>query len=301
MSRTHDLHQRSARFPPRSGGVLLPRHDRAGAALGVAMYTASRPSVLIGQRAAWHLVRVAGTAWFPWPDRVLTIPGWAELDEAWREQLGHVVSVASYERRDPRAGSTLLARLANGCAVLLKVRSDGAGLIREQRLLEVLRQSPLPGVGAPRALGHGRTASGIAWSAQEVVFDRPHGPVLDLPERTVAALSDRVSGVLSDSPTTAGEDAAWPGAHRDLTPWNLRRDRAGRVWLLDFEDAGRAPAGADLAYLALSSAALRRHRRLQNVWMTQECRDYWLTDLRRRVRSGHHQGVNFRMIHLLEQ
>src|SRR4051812_50133510 len=50
-------------FPFRSQGVLLPRHDRQAAALGICMYTACKPWVVTLQTAAHHLVRRAGTRW----------------------------------------------------------------------------------------------------------------------------------------------------------------------------------------------------------------------------------------------
>jgi glycosyltransferase involved in cell wall biosynthesis len=49
----------------------------------------------------------------------------------------------------------------------------------------------------------------------------------------------------------------WQPMHGDLVPWNLREDALGRLWLLDWEDAGWGPPFADLvrfivAYNSLS-------------------------------------------------
>jgi thiamine kinase-like enzyme len=44
--------------------------------------------------------------------------------------------------------------------------------------------------------------------------------------------------------------------HGDLTAWNLRR-AGGDLWLVDWEDAGFGPPGADDAYFRATRALVR--------------------------------------------
>jgi aminoglycoside phosphotransferase (APT) family kinase protein len=51
--------------------------------------------------------------------------------------------------------------------------------------------------------------------------------------------------------------------HGDYVPWNLREDDRGQLWLLDWEDAGWGPPGADLvrylvAYHSLAWSSAER-------------------------------------------
>jgi len=61
---------------------------------------------------------------------------------------------------------------------------------------------------------------------------------------TVAAdVSDHLARVL---PRPSDTPAHWRPMHGDFTPWNLRQDRRGRLWLLDWEEAEWAPRVADV-------------------------------------------------------
>lgn len=56
-----------------------------------------------------------------------------------------------------------------------------------------------------------------------------------------------------------GTPAHWRPMHGDFVPWNLREDRTGTLWLLDWEDAGWGPPYADVvryaaAYQSISTA-----------------------------------------------
>lgn len=48
----------------------------------------------------------------------------------------------------------------------------------------------------------------------------------------------------------------WRPLHGDLTPWNLRVDRRGRVWLIDWERAAWGPVAGDLLRFAITSESL---------------------------------------------
>src|SRR4051812_50090668 len=83
-------------FPFRSQGVLLPRHDRQAAALGICMYTACKPWVVTLQTAAHHLVRRAGARVLPGGTAVFAPP---------RAVAGATQVVGPWGRRAGRGGT----------------------------------------------------------------------------------------------------------------------------------------------------------------------------------------------------
>ncbi len=302
------LRQRSRRFPPTASGLLLPLHDRRGGALGLTMYTASRQRVIAAQRAAWCVTRLLGPRALPGPREVLQIDEWSELVDSWQATLGPVTSVAAYSRKDNRTGTTMLTCREGRPVALVKVRSRMDALAREQALLSTLRDPLSPSIHVPRALGAGTTSTGLAWSAQEFVFTRPHRPVMELAATEHDRLAEGMRAAFeqlglrrtddpADDPTgDTGLDTV--PAHRDLTPWNLRRDHRGAVWLFDWEDAGWAPPGADADYLALTRAALRGGAAPR---VSARNRAYWRGLLEQRVAEGHIQPINTALLRLLRE
>ena len=65
--------------------------------------------------------------------------------------------------------------------------------------------------------------------------------------------------------------------HGDFAPWNLRRLRDGSLALIDWEDAGFGPPGADEVFYRATSAALWGHRPHRSE--AREAVEFW----RRRV------------------
>ena len=187
----------------------------------------------------------------------LDIPEWDDLTASWGGTVGEVRSVAQYQRKDPRSGLLLLVIPRERGALMVKMRHSPEALDREQRLLAALQQVTLPGIRAPRPVGLGHTAGGLTWAAQEFVFSRPHEPVFALEPDRIAALDQAIGEAFHLAGLAEQRQDGWVPCHHDLTPWNLRRDHRGQVWLIDWEDAGYCPPGSDMGYLALSSAALR--------------------------------------------
>jgi hypothetical protein len=168
----------------------------------------------------------------------------------WTAATGPIDQLAVYRRRQhDRSGVTLLLTRSGAPTAVVKLRDEPGTLQQEQRALRAIEAGRPTTFHAPRPFGSGQIGAWW-WSAQQAVFRRPHRPVL----RPDPALFDEVREVLAElvTPTAAGRWAA----HRDLTPWNLRRDAAGRVWLFDWEDVGEAPAGTDRVYFSASATAL---------------------------------------------
>jgi hypothetical protein len=240
-------------FPFRGQGVLLPLGDRDTAALGICMYTACKPWVIALQVAAHRAVRRSGTWLLPGGVVRFRLPGTGEeageLVDQWERLLGRIDAVALYRRRQPnRTGLTMVAVRDGAPLAVVKLRDEETGLVREQQALDVLAGVGATTFRAPRPLGHGSVGR-WHWSAQESVFTAPHRPALSAP----AHLFDEVGGALSR--LVAAEDGLEP-SHRDLTPWNLRRDTDGQVWLFDWEDWGLSPTGGDRTYFSISSRAV---------------------------------------------
>lgn len=288
--------QASLIFPPADIGVVGPRHDREGFLLGLTMFTASRRRIVWAQRAAFATARLFGPNVLPARRTELVMEEWEELLDATGGLLDRISSVATYVRRDPRAGRTMLARREDGWCVLLKTRRSSAGLEREQAMLESLQSGALRDISVPRPLGLG-VAGGLTWSAQEFVFRRPHRPVFHLSDGQLAAL-DRAIADAAARLGLPGDDPALAPAHRDLTPWNLRQDHEGRTWLLDWEDVGLAPRGADRAYLDLTAAAVRGSTPAS---MPASVARYWTGVLEARIADGHVQRINSVLLERLRE
>lgn len=252
---------RCVRFPPGSGNVLVPRAaSRASAAAGVSLYTASRPIPLLLQTAAWTCARLAGPRVLPGSPSAWTPPvpsaAWDDLAAQWERVLGPVDELAIYERKQAsRSGIGLLLQRAGRPRAFVKLRRGGEGLHAEQRILHALTARRPRSFEIPEPLGEGGVGE-WRWSALSPLPPRPTRPCFDagavlreLPE----LLADCVARPVPSPPASAP-------MHGDLTPWNLRRAGRGRPWLIDWEDAGYGPTGADEVYFSATAAVLRRQR-----------------------------------------
>jgi hypothetical protein len=246
--------RRMKAFPTGRRGVLLPCDDRRTAALGICLYTASKSWVIALQVAAYWVVRLLGARVLPGRAEPWAPPcppdEWEALVAAWQAVLGPIDGMALYQRRQhDRSGLTLLVTRSGSPVAVIKLRDLADGLEREQSALAAVQAARPSTFRAPRPLGHGSSGR-WQWSAQESVFRQPHRPVLVAD----AILFDEVSAALTD--VVGPLEGEGRPAHRDLTPWNLRSDSRGSVWLYDWEDAGPAPYDADRAYFSASAAAL---------------------------------------------
>ncbi|MDQ6642431.1 MAG: hypothetical protein M3Y66_08055 [Actinomycetota bacterium] len=269
----------------------MPVKDRRAAASGVTLYTTSKAPVVALQKIAYWGVRLAGARLVPGSTFDASLPCdqivWERLWAAWAECLGPIDGVAMYQRRQQaRSGLTLALTRGGRAQAIVKLRHQDAGLHVEQDALACLSGAEPRHFRVPRALGSGLVDE-LMWSAQSCVFSRPHSPVLDPPD----ALFDEVSNLLRPVVECRAEtrSTAWAPAHLDLTPWNLRRDHRGQVWLFDWEDVGAAPRGTDQTYFAatlqtvrpgpmppgLSPAAIRHCRQLVASRVVDNPEDVW--------------------------
>jgi aminoglycoside phosphotransferase (APT) family kinase protein len=80
-----------------------------------------------------------------------------------------------------------------------------------------------------------------------------HHPPEDPP---LPALLAEIDTALSDLPRPTGTPSHWRPMHGDFAPWNLRRLRDRSLTLIDWEDAGWGPPGADEVFYRATAAAL---------------------------------------------
>lgn len=249
-------------FPLGRLGVLVPVNDRQTAALGLAMYTASKPWVVRAQNAAYWLVRSLGTPVLP-GRRVRWTPPmehreWRALVRTWESLLGTFEHVAVYHRRQAsRSGLTLIATRRSDAPVVFKLRDAAdSSLQTEQIALEHVGASAPTTFSVPLPLGLG-THGAWQWSAQSAVFTRPHRPCLHAP----GELFQEITACLASAAGALPGDAAPDGVeavlqHGDVTPWNLRVDHCARRWLFDWDVVAPAPVDSDRAFFHANAAAL---------------------------------------------
>lgn len=279
-------------FPPGASVVHLPTGDRRGAQLGLTMYAASSRPILAAQWLAWAWIRTLGPSRLPGRRQPIDVPELGDISAALG--YGPPRSVAIYRRRDVRGGVTFLA-VWPGRAHLIKVRQDGAALESEQRLLDTVQQVRPASFRSPRPIGFGSLPDGRYWAAQDAVFTAPHRSCLELSEDLQR---DLATVLASGTTASAAASSDVEPSHGDLSPWNLRRDHRGDLWLFDWEDAGVAPVGADRAYFYAAVGVLRPRAPMPDV--DPRGTAYWADRLRCRLKEGHPQRPNEIMLARLE-
>ena len=248
------LDTRSIRFPA-SGHIWIPAHGRRAAASGLSMHSPCRPLKVLAQRALWAGVRVAGPRLIPGERVVWQAPlpddDWQGLLTQWRDAAGPFDGLTVYHR--PQTGRTgfaaLLLRAGHGVA-FARLHPDAGRTQREFIVVSgVHRAQPRSfRVAEPIATGSGA----LAWMLTASVPNYPLGALRSARRRSAVAdeIGEILAGVLE---RPADVPAHWVPAHGDFTPWNVRTDLGGRVLVIDWEDAGYAPPGADALYGALTA------------------------------------------------
>lgn len=292
---------RYVRFPPRWHNVLVPSRPAAATAVGMSLYTASKPIPVALQNLLWALARVSGgralpgarERWIP----PIDVEAYRQLWRQWAQLVPRPIDgVAVYERlQTERTGLTLML-CAGPASALVRVRRDGADFARELAISKAAAQRGTSGFRVPASIGGGAVA-GWHWVAYEAIASRPHLPRYRLDDHVLAEVTRLVESVVE---RPADTPAHWRGAHGDLVPWNLRR--SGRAtWLIDWEDACWAPPGTDRVYLTAVVAAIRpgRVRPLSLPVEFDEARERLLQIVTRRPIAESEQRLRARLTSVL--
>lgn len=288
MSAPPGAADRVVRFPPGWGTALIPERPRRASAQATMLYTACRPVPLLAQQVVWAAARIGGARLLPGRREAFTAPLPTETFEGlyrdWvRAAGGQADGLALHRRVQPSRPSAVLLLCAGPRSLLLRVRRNPRDLDKERRISEAAARLRPRSFRVPALRAEGER-DGWHWVGYEVIARRPHWPVRSANPELFAEITELVESALS---RPADVPRSWCGCHGDLTPWNLRR--SGRAtWLIDWEDAGWAPEGADLVYFTATAATLgRRPRGLLRVAETHaEATRYWraIVDRRETVR-----------------
>ena len=274
------------------GTVMLPR-DRRAALAGMALAAPSRPPVVHVHGALNVVVNALGAKWLPratrsiWPEW-LGADGAEHLVDDLRASLGAFDAVALHVPRQPGRRSLAMVVICAGEArAFVKAKPDRAALALEGAALAALSDEAPCALRIARPIARG-SACGVDWLATTVVEGR-HLPTFSEPGAEYDSwLLERLGPVLGD-----GAPTHWTPAHGDLAPWNLRR-RAGLTWLLDWENVGWAPPGADRTYFRAARAVLLREA---PEAAPAEAVDYWIAKVQVRAEGG--DPLNRRLLDVL--
>jgi hypothetical protein len=249
------------------------------------IYAGSKRRSMVLQRLAVSLVSILGpralpgktVGWQPPMDRSI----WDGMLADWEQRLGAFDAVAVYLRRQSsRAGFSVLLIDGSATTGFVKIQPGSVeGLTEEFRAQDQVYTSKPRSFRVPAPLVV-EESGGWAYLAMEPLPARIHTPAFDPPLDSV--LKDIERGLdLDPRPATVPEH--WSPMHGDLTPWNLRKS-AGELFLMDWENVGWGPPGADQALFTVATAALR-HRRVRTA-LNKEAVAFWRDQIVARPSTG---------------
>lgn len=268
-------------FPPKWNNIRLPVEHRSAALAGVAMYAPCTSRGEWVQRAAWALVSLGGPRLLPGRSRPwrppLATDEWHALLEDLADIVGRFDSHSIYLRPDDRQGLLLLLLDEDRPIGLVKARpGDPATIDREEQALLRVERASIGSFQVPRVLG-----SGIAADWRFLVMS-PMPPRMHRvpPADRLAAVVGDIEAALSSQARPDAVAADWAPCHGDFAPWNLRRLDESVPWLLDWENVGWAPPGADWVFYRASSIAIGRP---VGGLTASEGTEYWRREVAQRI------------------
>lgn len=290
------MHDQYKAFPPGWNNIRVPTHTKAATLAGIATYTPCVAKGIWGQRAAWGLVSLGGARLLPGKTGSWDPPFEAEV---WAELLGQLGSIVGrfdshtvYERRRGRRGLMMLLLAGDTPVGFVKARElPGDGVIREEAALTLVADSRHDTFTTPRVLGSGEVG-GWRYLVTSPMPPRMHRMISGVP---VPAMLEEVRATLEPLPRPASVANHWEPFHGDFTPWNLRQFGAGKPWLIDWEDSGFAPPGADEAMYMATAHAIGKT--LTDIPLPRsEAVEFWWTEMNRRIREKLEWGLELRQL-----
>ena len=275
-------------FPPGQGNLKIPTSSRLAARAGLALYAPCRPRGRLARWIAWRTVGFLGPKTTPgkpveWQPPVK--PGiWETMKSEWRRLVGRFDEVAVHERIQQSRGGFAGTLLAEGIpAGFVKVRDgESAPMLNEHRALEAMGSSRPRFFEVPRPLAVGKVAEWNYLLTAALAPDLHRMPV----EPPLPAIVGEIRAGLEALSRPANIPAHWEPMHGDFTPWNLRQRRDGTLFLIDWEDAGWAPPGADEVYYRAVVQFLSR-KSGECDGQSDEAGQFWLNRIEaRRAQAG---------------
>ena len=249
--------QRYKDFPPGWGHIKVPMSSRRAALAGLGLYSACRRRALWAQRAASAFVAIFGPEALPgrsFPWIPLSGMEWLELSDAWRRELGSFDGMAGYIRLQTSPTGLALLLLREGASIAFaKLRQGNCGsLSNERRALDAVWSYRPRAFQVPEPLLSG---SAGRW---DYLLSAPLPAGLHRPPRNppLRPILEEIQAALAGLPRPPGTPDHWCPMHGDFSPWNLRQVRGGSLVLIDWENAGWAPVGADEVFYRATWTAL---------------------------------------------
>jgi len=189
---------------------------------------------------------------------------------------------AIYERpQAQRTGFGVLLLRHDRPVAFVKVLSGGGCSATTWRALQALADRPVRSCNVPRPLARG-SFDGWSWMATSAIPELPHRPAHGPPIRRITSdISDRLRPTMDRT----GVPDHWEPMHGDLAPWNLRRVGPRSLWLLDWDDVGWGPPGADAVYFEATSSVVRRRPPVPGS-APEETLRFWVERVERRLQAG---------------
>ncbi len=274
-----------------SGRLVIPIDMGRSSRHGLALWSATSRRATTARRVADLSLSSLGPRLTP--GRRVTVR-WPEIlgEAEWREIGQHIASfLASFEHvvsyqppQETRAGMALLLVGSGKPLAFVKIRQrEDPNLVRETDVLEVLAGGTRD-VWTPRVLGTGTTRT-WRYVVTDPLPSARHMPCFRLPDNgLVDWYQESIKSVLE-----IGPQGLVP-MHGDFAPWNVRRLPDGRIAIIDWEDAGWGPSGADLAYLSAAGRAMRR-RAAESRTHSSEAAAFWRQHLERSDPSGRRDQI----------
>jgi glycosyltransferase involved in cell wall biosynthesis len=223
---------------------------------GISVYAFGRPVPRAVQAVAAAQVRLPGlrSVLAQWEDRPNPVCGW----ELWDDILAHAEQVAG--RRAPEEWVYFRSQWAKQRSSALAL--DGAGgplflvVVEPRGRASIHPTSSAGSFQVPACLGF---FDHDGWRVRVVEpLPRYHRAAGWDPVRIRDVAEDIPKALDGLLPEPADMPAHWRPLHGDFVPWNLRADRHGGLWLVDWEDARWGPPLADAVRYLVAHQSLRK-------------------------------------------
>ncbi len=274
-----------------SGRLVIPLDMGRSSRHGLALWSATSRRATIVRRIADVCLSSVGPRLTPgrrvtvrWPE-VLGEAEWREIGQHITGLVAPFEHVVSYQPpQETRAGMALLLVGSGKRLAFVKVRQrEDTGLVRETDVLEALAGGTR-GLWTPTVLGTGTTQT-WRYVVTDPIPSARHMPCFRLPDNgLVDWYQEQIKSVLGTGPQ------GLVPMHGDFAPWNVRSLSTGKIAIIDWEDVGWGPSGADLAYLSAAGRAMRR-RAAESRIHPSEAAAFWRQRLEGRNPSGRRDQI----------